>query len=137
MNDGFRAIVSVDQDQVVLRSRRGTQMGASFPATVSGARQLPDVTAFERTTTLAAAAHPAIVPLLTPTIAEHLWTDWSFSAGWETSRTLEAALVSPELVVEAGADVTRDRAGRWRHAVRLARARTDLTSADVPACTPQ
>ncbi|MFI0515802.1 ATP-dependent DNA ligase [Streptomyces sp. WSLK1-5] len=45
-------------------------------------------------------------------------------------------LVEPELVVEVGADVARDRADRWRHAVRLARTRTDLTPADAPTFTP-
>ncbi|MEU0950025.1 ATP-dependent DNA ligase [Streptomyces canus] len=44
--------------------------------------------------------------------------------------------MEPELVVEVRADVARDRAGRWRHAVRLVRARTDLTPADVPTFTP-
>ncbi|MEV7076616.1 ATP-dependent DNA ligase [Streptomyces sp. NPDC093990] len=45
--DGFRAVVSVDQGQVVLRSRRGTQMAAAFPEIVAGAGQLPDATAFD------------------------------------------------------------------------------------------
>ncbi|MDH6521968.1 ATP-dependent DNA ligase [Streptomyces sp. SAI-135] len=39
--------MSVDQGQVVLRSRRGTQMAAAFPEVVSGAGQLPDATAFD------------------------------------------------------------------------------------------
>ncbi|WP_280900811.1 MULTISPECIES: hypothetical protein [unclassified Streptomyces] len=45
--DGFRAVVSFDQGQVLLRSRRGTQMAAAFPEIVSGAGQLPDATALE------------------------------------------------------------------------------------------
>ncbi|AVH61807.1 MULTISPECIES: ATP-dependent DNA ligase [Streptomyces] len=45
--DGFRALVSVDADQVVLRSRRGTEMGPSFPEVVAGAVQLPDATALD------------------------------------------------------------------------------------------
>ncbi|WP_329600096.1 hypothetical protein OIE43_43825 [Streptomyces pseudovenezuelae] len=39
--------MSVDQSQVVLRSRRGTQMAAAFPEVVAGAGQLPDATAFD------------------------------------------------------------------------------------------
>ncbi|MFG2134964.1 hypothetical protein ACGFNV_45495 [Streptomyces sp. NPDC048751] len=45
--DGFRALVSVDSGQVVLRSRRGTEMGPSFPELVAGAVQLPDATALD------------------------------------------------------------------------------------------
>ncbi|WP_333740249.1 ATP-dependent DNA ligase [Streptomyces sp. IBSBF 2806] len=45
--DGFRALVSVDAGQVVLRSRRGTEMGPSFPEVVAGAVQLPDATALD------------------------------------------------------------------------------------------
>ncbi|MCX4462235.1 hypothetical protein OG585_55395 (plasmid) [Streptomyces sp. NBC_01340] len=45
--DGFRALVSVGAGQVVLRSRRGTEMAASFPEVVAGAVQLPDATALD------------------------------------------------------------------------------------------
>ncbi|MDQ0840522.1 ATP-dependent DNA ligase [Streptomyces sp. V1I6] len=45
--DGFRALVSVEAGQVVLRSRRGTEMAASFPKVVAGAVQLPDATAMD------------------------------------------------------------------------------------------
>ncbi|MFC8835942.1 ATP-dependent DNA ligase [Streptomyces griseoincarnatus] len=45
--DGFRAAVSVDKGQVVLRSRRGTEMGPAFPEVVAGAVQLPDATAMD------------------------------------------------------------------------------------------
>ncbi|MGW5330736.1 ATP-dependent DNA ligase [Streptomyces sp. NPDC004014] len=45
--DGFRAAVSVDTGTVVLRSRRGTQMGPAFPDIVAGAVQLPDQTALD------------------------------------------------------------------------------------------
>ncbi|MEU3620026.1 ATP-dependent DNA ligase [Streptomyces sp. NPDC006872] len=45
--DGFRALVSVDAGRVVLRSRRGTEMGPSFPEVVAGAVQLPDATALD------------------------------------------------------------------------------------------
>ncbi|OSC66659.1 ATP-dependent DNA ligase, partial [Streptomyces sp. 4F] len=45
--DGFRAAVSVDAGRVVLRSRRGTEMGPAFPEVVAGAVQLPDATAMD------------------------------------------------------------------------------------------
>lgn len=45
--DGFRALVFVDAGRVVLRSRRGTEMGPSFPEVVTGTEQLPDMTAMD------------------------------------------------------------------------------------------
>ncbi|MER7570053.1 ATP-dependent DNA ligase [Streptomyces sp. NPDC097941] len=45
--DGFRALLSVNAGRVVLRSRRGTEMAASFPEIVAGAVQLPDLSAFD------------------------------------------------------------------------------------------
>ena len=39
--------MSVDAGRVVLRSRRGTEMAASFPEIVAGIVQLPDATAFD------------------------------------------------------------------------------------------
>lgn len=45
--DGFRAAVSVDAGRVVLRSRRGAEMGPAFPEVVSGAVQLPDATVMD------------------------------------------------------------------------------------------
>lgn len=45
--DGFRALISVDAGRVVLRSRRGTEMAASFPEIVAGAAQLPEATAMD------------------------------------------------------------------------------------------
>ncbi|MEU3490627.1 ATP-dependent DNA ligase [Streptomyces massasporeus] len=45
--DGFRALLSVDAGKVVLRSRRGTEMGPAFPEIVAGAAQLPDATALD------------------------------------------------------------------------------------------
>ncbi|MFF2937865.1 ATP-dependent DNA ligase [Streptomyces mirabilis] len=44
---GIRAGVSVDAGQVVLRSRRGTDMAPAFPEVVAGAAQLPDATALD------------------------------------------------------------------------------------------
>ncbi|MFF3934235.1 ATP-dependent DNA ligase [Streptomyces hirsutus] len=48
---------------------------------------------------------------------------------------LVVTLVEPELVVEVDVDVARDASGRWRHPVRLHRARSDLSSADIPSLT--
>lgn len=45
--DGFRAILSVDSGQVMLRSRRGTEMALAFPEVVAGAGQLQDATALD------------------------------------------------------------------------------------------
>ncbi|MEW2258267.1 ATP-dependent DNA ligase [Streptomyces sp. NPDC047869] len=45
--DGFRAAVCIDADTVMLRSRRGTQMGPAFPEIVVGTAQLPDQTALD------------------------------------------------------------------------------------------
>ncbi|MET9040082.1 ATP-dependent DNA ligase [Streptomyces mirabilis] len=45
--DGFRAGASVDAGQVVLRSKRGTDMAPAFPEVVAGAAQLPDATALD------------------------------------------------------------------------------------------
>ncbi|WAU78498.1 hypothetical protein O1Q96_01325 (plasmid) [Streptomyces sp. Qhu-G9] len=43
--DGFRAGLSVDGGQVVLRYRRGAPTAAAFPEVVAGAAQLPDAIA--------------------------------------------------------------------------------------------
>lgn len=45
--DGYRALVSVDEGRVELRSRRGTDMRAAFPEILTGATQLRDGTAFD------------------------------------------------------------------------------------------
>ncbi len=45
--DGFRAGVSVNAGRVVLRSRRGTEMGPAFPEVVAGAVQLSEATALD------------------------------------------------------------------------------------------
>lgn len=85
-----------------------------------------------RTTTLPQAAGRMLAPLLTAAAAPHPWTGWSFSAGWGTRETLHVTLVAPELVVEVGVDVARDRGGRWRHAARWHRARPDVAPGEVP-----
>ncbi|MFH8902114.1 hypothetical protein ACH4HG_37920 [Streptomyces coeruleorubidus] len=45
--DGFRDLVSVDAGQVVLRSRRGTELGRAFPEVVADSARLPDATALD------------------------------------------------------------------------------------------
>ncbi|MET8292191.1 ATP-dependent DNA ligase [Streptomyces sp. NPDC005132] len=87
-----------------------------------------------RTTTLPRTAGVALAGLLTAVRAGHPWTGWSFSAGW--GETLDVTLVDPDLVVEVGADVARDPAGRWRHPAGWHRPRTDLTPAEVPHAAP-
>ncbi|WP_329600095.1 ATP-dependent DNA ligase [Streptomyces pseudovenezuelae] len=85
-----------------------------------------------RTTTLATAAGRAIAPLLTPAAADHPWTGWSFSAGWDSRETLTVTLVEPALVVEVSVDVARDAAGRWRHPARWHRIRAEMHPMQVP-----
>ncbi|MGW5043042.1 ATP-dependent DNA ligase [Streptomyces parvulus] len=45
--DGFRAMLSLDAGQLVLRSRNGTPLTPSFPEVRSGAVQLPDATSLD------------------------------------------------------------------------------------------
>ncbi|WP_228121188.1 ATP-dependent DNA ligase [Streptomyces fagopyri] len=45
--DGFRALLHTDAGQVVLRSRRGTEMSPAFPDIAAAAVQLPDATALD------------------------------------------------------------------------------------------
>ncbi|MFG2030294.1 ATP-dependent DNA ligase [Streptomyces sp. NPDC048825] len=85
-----------------------------------------------RTTPLGEDAARQVGDLLPPAQAGHPWTGWTFSAGWGSTDLLEVTLVSPLLVVEVSADIARDTADRWRHPVRLARIRADLSVADVP-----
>ncbi|MFJ8545909.1 hypothetical protein ACIRFH_28635 [Streptomyces sp. NPDC093586] len=82
-----------------------------------------------RTTSLARATEAALAGLLTPAGGDHPWTGRTFTAGWGSRAALDATLVRPELVVEVAVDVARDRAGRWRHPVRL-RAHLALEVAD-------
>ncbi|MEU0037589.1 ATP-dependent DNA ligase [Streptomyces sp. NPDC006333] len=89
-----------------------------------------------RTTPLPRTAGVALAGLLTAARAVHPWTGWSFSAGWGSRETLDVTLVDPNLVVEVGADVARDPAGRWRHPAGWHRPRTDLTPAEVPHAVP-
>ncbi|WP_053757711.1 hypothetical protein [Streptomyces sp. AS58] len=45
--DGFRALLSVDAERVLLRSRRGTDLAPAFPEIVSASGRLPDATALD------------------------------------------------------------------------------------------
>ncbi|MFE3269929.1 hypothetical protein [Streptomyces sp. NPDC059215] len=45
--DGFRALLHTDAGQVVLRSRRGTEMSPAFPDIAAAAVQRPDATALD------------------------------------------------------------------------------------------
>ncbi|MEU9190314.1 ATP-dependent DNA ligase [Streptomyces sp. NPDC048484] len=81
-----------------------------------------------RTTTLPRSAATALADLLPADQADHPWTGWSFSAGWDSHETLAVTLVKPELVVEVGVDVARDASGRWRHPARWHRPRPDIAS---------
>ena len=45
--DGFRAMLSLDAGQLMLRSRNGTALAPSFPEVRSGAEQLPDATSLD------------------------------------------------------------------------------------------
>ncbi|MFF0018483.1 hypothetical protein [Streptomyces sp. NPDC005374] len=83
-----------------------------------------------RTTTPPQAAGRALADLW-PRRERAPWKGWTFSAGWGTRETLDVTLVRPELVVEVGADVARDSAGRWWHPVRWYRARPDLSPSGV------
>ncbi|MFE3687788.1 ATP-dependent DNA ligase [Streptomyces sp. NPDC059095] len=85
-----------------------------------------------RSTTLSQAASRALAERLSPAPLAHPWTGWTFSAGWGTSRSLEAHLVRPDVVMEIAVDVARDSAGRWRHPVRPHRVRTDIEAPQVP-----
>ncbi|MEU3094787.1 hypothetical protein ABZ690_08195 [Streptomyces sp. NPDC006967] len=89
-----------------------------------------------RSTTLPQASGRTIASLLVPAGDGHPWAGWSFSAGWGSRESLHVTLVVPELVVEVGVDVARDRAGRWRHPARWHRSRPDLSAGDVPVFEP-
>ncbi|MCX5355615.1 ATP-dependent DNA ligase [Streptomyces mirabilis] len=84
-----------------------------------------------RTTPLNRTLSRTIGSLLRPSTDQHPWTGRTFSAGWGTKDTLDTTLAEPEMVVEVSADISLDASGRWRHPVRLERARPDLTAADV------
>ncbi|MDX3855611.1 ATP-dependent DNA ligase [Streptomyces sp. AK02-01A] len=61
----------------------------------------------------------------------HPWTGARFNAAWGSRDPLIPILVTPELVAEVGADTAVDR-GVFRHPLRFARLRLDVTPGDVP-----
>ena len=85
-----------------------------------------------RTVPLARTAATGLAAVLTPAGGGHPWTGRTFTAGWGSRDVLDVRLVDPQLVVEVAVDVARDAAGRWRHPVRLHRARPDLPLRAVP-----
>ncbi|MFE0858133.1 ATP-dependent DNA ligase [Streptomyces mutabilis] len=60
----------------------------------------------------------------------------TFSAGRGSREQLDVTLGAPQLVVEVGADVARDGAGRWRRAACWHRARPDVAPAATPRFEP-
>ncbi|MFG2440710.1 ATP-dependent DNA ligase [Streptomyces sp. NPDC048508] len=67
---------------------------------------------------------------------QHPWRGRRFSAGWGSTEMLEVQLVEPSVVVEVSVDISLDVGGRWRHPVRLERARPDLGVSDVQPFRP-
>jgi hypothetical protein len=86
-----------------------------------------------RTTPLTHERAANVGDLLQPRTGRHPWTGRQFSAGWGSTQTLDTQLVEPQLVVEVSADISLDTGGRWRHPVRLVRARPDLEASSVPS----
>ncbi|MFH9821146.1 hypothetical protein [Streptomyces sp. NPDC017230] len=86
-----------------------------------------------RTVTLARTVTAVLAEALTPAGGGHPWSGRTFAAGWGSRDVLDVMLVDPQLVVEVDVDVARDAVGRWRHPVRLHRARPDLSVSDVPS----
>ncbi|MET9987562.1 hypothetical protein [Streptomyces rochei] len=85
-----------------------------------------------RTTPLARASAVSLAGLLLPVAGGHLSTGRTFTAGRGARDVLDVTLVRPGVVVEVMVDVARDAAGRWRHPVRLHRARPDVNPGAVP-----
>ncbi|MFF9135592.1 hypothetical protein ACF1AY_38410 [Streptomyces sp. NPDC014776] len=69
---------------------------------------------------------------MTPAAPGHPWEGVRFTSSWGSSRTLDVTLVEPGRVAEIAVDTAQER-GAWRHPVRYARLRLDVTVADVPA----
>lgn len=85
-----------------------------------------------RTTPLKQESAGSVGSLLQLPNGRHPWTGRRFTAGWGSTQTLDVCLVAPELVVEVSADISLDAGGRWRHLVRLVRARPDLDPSHIP-----
>ncbi|MFE6023847.1 ATP-dependent DNA ligase [Streptomyces sp. NPDC056441] len=85
-----------------------------------------------RTTPLKSDAARRLADHLTEAGPDHPWTGVRFTATWGSREAFELTLVVPELVAEVSADTAIDR-GAWRHPLRFARLRLDVTVADAPA----
>ncbi|MFK0142626.1 ATP-dependent DNA ligase [Streptomyces murinus] len=72
-----------------------------------------------------------LAELLTPAAPGHPWEGVRLASTWGSHTPLDVTLVRPELIAEIIVDTARER-GAWRHSVRLARIRTDMTVGDVP-----
>ncbi|MGP3947309.1 ATP-dependent DNA ligase [Streptomyces sp. 7N604] len=83
-----------------------------------------------RSTPLTASLRSELGRLLTAGGPGHPWADVHITASWSSREPLEFTPVEPEHVVEFHGDTAVD-AGRWRHAVRPLRLRTDIAPADV------
>ena len=84
-----------------------------------------------RTTPLKQDAARLLAEHLTAAGPEHPWTGVRFAAAWGSREPLNPVLVVPELVAEISADTAIDR-GVFRHPLRYARLRLDVTVDDVP-----
>ncbi|MGV9318222.1 ATP-dependent DNA ligase [Streptomyces sp. NPDC003660] len=62
----------------------------------------------------------------------HAWEGVRFTTSWQSHTPLAVTLVEPELVAEIAVDTSQS-GGVWRHAIRFARLREDMTPADVLA----
>ncbi|MFF9212907.1 MULTISPECIES: ATP-dependent DNA ligase [unclassified Streptomyces] len=85
-----------------------------------------------RSTPLRNDAARQLAERLTPAGPRHPWQGVRFTSSWGSSRTLDVTLVEPGLVAEIAVDTAQERGG-WRHPIRYARLRLDLSAADVPA----
>ncbi|WP_330293479.1 hypothetical protein [Streptomyces sp. NBC_00576] len=68
---------------------------------------------------------------LMPAGPGHAWEDVRFTASWGSRTAPDVVLVEPDLVAEVVVDAAQER-GAWRHPIRVARLRPDVTTADVP-----
>ena len=84
-----------------------------------------------RTVPVTAAAASMLAGRLTAAGVDHPWIGARFSAAWGSREVLDVKLVVPDLVAEVDADTAID-GGRWRHPMRFARLRLDVTTVDVP-----
>jgi hypothetical protein len=84
-----------------------------------------------RTTPLKEDAVRQLAGHLTEAGPGHPWTGVRFTAAWGSREPLNLTLVMPNVVAEASADTAIDR-GTFRHPLRFARLRLDVTVDDVP-----